>query len=708
MSSRDNRPASSSGSQTSSRNKTTYTSFNPRLPADAYKTENLERFILSAGTEVYERYKFALEVEKKRLIDEYIRSRGTNPNQYDGVNVTSLSGQALIDYNNWKKQDTALKQELTRSGNYRNALRDFRYNMVQNLHRDGLLRDTDQISQVEAVSAGLSREYTKADVLAKMNLLGRERFIEWIGQQTPAGFKTNALEEAAAQLKVPRTTTGIGLVKKTNLYNIIMARTGGSSVASMGGNGTPNRGVDARIVDELQRRNIQSTSQLSAMRSDDLKELAKQYDVQRSGKKSDIINSIATSAGMSAMRDRVQIESDIDAIIRLAAVDPGQAREQGRYLDANELTQVPLIKMRQLASAISLRKEFPVLPGGRRIGAPSRELIIATLTGNRTERSRSRENRESIMSNVQDCNSASMSTVLKIAQDLRIPSLGLTQEQLCDKIYAAHLARISELIVRRGGEIENIATLNGQAQVDEVKRLANTLKLGSNITTLDDLIRKWLMSHYQARAISLYPQRQQDVMNYLSDGALPRGADALRDLSVVFSDVRRDMYNMSDQDRRAALQGLYDQFINRLSLGGRSASGTFLANLQRYGFGTYQQGSPNRQMGNIPSPQMSPNRQMGNASVSPVRFGNSSPAMQNNAGDNYDDLLGYTGRSYNGGMDVNNLSNQVSTLNMNSVSPAGSLSPRSPRSNGSLSPRSPRSNRSPTTNGNVFDSEFIL
>lgn len=700
----------------SSRGKNNYTSFNPRLGPEFYKAENLEKFILTAGTEEINRFRDALAQEKKRLMDAFVSNAGVNPNQYDNTNVTLLQGQQLQDYNSWKRQIAALHQEVARTGEYRRVLQALRYNWVMNLHNAGRLRDLTEVSQAEAANVGLAREITKADVINKLTTMGRDAFLLWLDEQTPEGFKANALEEAARQLQVRgfSTISGTGNTRKTNLYNLIMNQTGGRARQGLRTGGDqgaqPNVQTNNNLTQELQRRGIRSTGQLTAMRSDDLKELAKQFNVPQTGKKAEIINNIAATAGMTTMRGRGDIEADVDALIRLAATDPLQAREQGRNLDPNELTQVPLPKMRQLSTALQLRREFPTRNGGARSGAPSRDLIIATLTGARTERSRSRENREQIIADRNTCLGADLQTVQRIAQDLRIPTIGLSQEQLCDRIYAYHLTNLSSLILRRGGDLEQIANMAPDQQGAAVRRLATQLRVGGNVQTLDDLIRQWMTTHYQGRALSLYPQRQQDVSNFLATGALPQNADALRDLSVVFSDIRRDMYNMDDAGRQQALGALYNQFVARLQQGGSGGVGTFLANLNRFGFGTNQQGSPNRVFnnananlnGNGLARQQSNGNMNGNRSENTlngvvdtnttggygpttlshpnistqqnIRFGNGvQNAHRNMNGDfnvassNYDDLRGFATKVYSRDADVGGENNGLDT-NANGLS----------------------------------------
>lgn len=584
----------------SSRGKNNYNQFNPNLGPEFYKAENLEKFILTAGAQAYDTFKNEQAQEKKRLMDKYVTDSGANPHQYDNTNVQTLQGNALTAYNDWKRQIAALHQGIARTGEYRKVLHTHRYNTVMRLHQNGQLKSLNSVSQAEAANVGLAREITKADVINKIQTMGRETFLQWLNTQSPEGFKANALEEAARQLQVRgfSTISGTGNPRKVNLYNLIMQQTGGRARGNTrsgeeSGTSQGSAQINNNLSQELQRRGISNTGQLTAMRSDDLKELAKQFGVPQTGKKAEVINSIAATAGMGTMRNPEQVISDVDALIRLAATDPATARRNASSLDPNELLQVPLPKMRQLATALQLRREFAQRQGAARGGAPSRELIIQTLTGTRTERSLSRENREQIISNKNTCLSADPEVVRRIAESLRIPTLGLTHAQVCDRIFAAHLSRVSELILKRGGDIQEIAQLPQQEQSARVKALARTLRL-NNVNTLGDLIAEWMLAHYQARTGTLFPDRQKDVMDFIMYGNLPEDSGAVRDIGVIFSDVRRDMYNMQDQQRREALQGLFNQFIRRIDRGEQAGINAFLANLGRFGFGTFQQGSPNR------------------------------------------------------------------------------------------------------------------
>lgn len=594
--SRNNSSSSTGGD--SSRGKLDYREFNPLLGPEYYKAENLEKFIMTAGAEEFDRFKDALARERKRLMDEFVRASGLDPHQYDNVNISTLSGQALSDYQAWKARISALHRDIARTGEYRKALQALRYNTVTRLHREGKIRSLDEVSQTEAANVGLAKEVTKADVINKVREMGREGFIEWLQDQVPEGFRANALEEAARQLQV-RGFSNIpekGPAKKVRLYNLIMQQTGGNVRGSIRSESTVQGQAaqtpqNLNLIQELQRRGIQNVGQLTAMTSNDLRELAKQFNVPATGKKINVINSIAAAAAMGVIRDEQSIIADIDELIRLAATDPATARERGRALNPDELTNVNLQKMRQLATALRLSREYPRQGRG---GAPSRELIIQTLTGQRTAKSLSREAKQEITTNPTACMQADLQTVQRIAQELRIPITGLTQAQICDRIYASHLAHVSELFLRRGEDLRRIAALPADRQNAEVRRMANLIRL-TGVQNLDDLLRQWLTAHYRARAINLFPARQQDVLNFIETGNLPQNPDAVRDLAVVFSDIHRGMYNMSDEERRAALSGLYTQFIQRLRQGGQNAVGAFLANLGRYGFGTFQEGSPVRE-----------------------------------------------------------------------------------------------------------------
>lgn len=572
------RTTTTTTSRSTSRGKNEYNVFNPNLKPEMYKRENLERFVLTAGVEELNKYKAALDAEKDRLQTAYLKQAGVNMNDKMAV--------------------AAAHQFVGKTGPYKRALQQLRYDIVKRLFMEGRIGPVNEISQTQAAGAGLVKEITKADITNKLRELGTEGFILWIQQQEPVGFKANALEEAARQLGVKGYSTikGVGIQRKNSLFNLIMNQTGGVSIGSTSGiagvRTTTIQPVSGLTAELAQRpRPITSAGGLTALKSDELKALAKKYDIPASGKKSDYVNAIAAAAAFGVMRSSGEVETDVDSLIELAKTNPEEAYQRAKMLNPDELGQVPLTKMRQFASALGLRGRGLFPPG---TSAPSRDLIIRVLTGERTARSRSRENRENIITNPSDCMSSDLGTVRSIAQSLNIPTLGLNQQQLCEKIFGYHLSRVSELILNRGADIREIANITSpEAQQKALQGLARQLKL-QNVKSLDDLLRRWLEAHYTARAISMYPQRQQDVTNYLATGTLPQDEGALRDLGVVFSDIRRDIYNMNPQQRREALNALYNQFVSRLQGGGRQALGTFEANLGRYGFGTFQTGSPNR------------------------------------------------------------------------------------------------------------------
>lgn len=584
----------SSRNNTSSRNKKEYNTFDPRLDPSDYRAENLDRFILTAGAAAYDKYLDELNRMKAQLLDEYAREKGVDPDKYRNVNVANLRGSEDDEYQRWKKEIAKLHGDGSRRGPYRNALQQFRFDTARDLFDRGMVGSINDVTQSEAANAKIANQISKEEVASKYSSLGESGFISWVKDQIPEGFKTNALEEIARLLKVRgfSTVKGTGDKKKVELYNLIMSKVGGQVKNSTRSPGSTS--ISSTLRDELERKGIKSAGTLTGMRVDELRNLAKQYGLSSSGRKAELINSIASSAGLGVLRGKEDVAADVDDLINLARNDPIGARERARNLDPNELDQVSLPKMRELYTALRLRKEEP---SGTRTGAPSKSHIIALLVGEQSETSRSRESRTLLTSDRDACMDSDLESVQKAARDLRIPTLGLSKSQLCDKIYGYHLARISELILNRGVDLQRIANLSPEEQKTELRRLAPSLQVG-RVDSLDELVRKWLRSHYESRALNLYPRRREDVITFIDTGVLPQNDAAVNDLAIIFSDVRRDMSNMSAYDRRQALSALYDRFVNRLNMGGSTGANTFLANLPRFGFATFEEGSPMREYNN--------------------------------------------------------------------------------------------------------------
>jgi hypothetical protein len=651
----------------SSRLKTTYDVFNPSLGPEAYKADNLNSFILTAGRDEFDEFDKLLNAEKERLLNKAVSDAGINPHLYKDLSPAAVESNPAAKLH--KANMNTIRMSASKTGAYRQALQKLRYDKVMQLYREGRLGRLDELSVSESISAGLTKEVNKDTVQRYFDDHTPEEFAKWLSQQQPVGFKTNALEQAGRLLKVKGlySIKEKGLDRKVAIFNLIMRETG---YATLGQGTVP---VNDDLARYLRDKGITYVGDLSAMRADDLKNLARRFGLTTSGLKADLINNIAKAAGMGEMQSRSQIIHNVKSITELANTDRLAAREQASQLDPNELLQVSLEDMRLLAEKLALHREYPQT--GARGGAPSRELIIRTLTGKATSKSKSDTLNSAVKANPEMCYATDPDIVESIARQMKIPTIGLTTGQICDKIYAYHLSRVSELILRRGGDIEKIAASPASDQPAQVKRLATTLKLGSSVNTLDDLIRLWLNDHYRARAGTLFPNRKGDVDAYLSSGTLPADPLALRDLGVIFSDVRRDMYSMDDAQRREAMGYLYDNFIARLQRGGSGAVSSFLANLPKFSFGTYTEGSPLRVV-------TSPRSNGSNRVYPPTGTNNGSPSSN---------------RSYNGARSPTSNGSSSNRAYPPVASSSGATSPRSPTSNRAYPPTG-ANNGSPSSN----------
>lgn len=627
---------SSRSKESSSKTKTVYNQFLPALGPNDYTVDNLDNFIKSAGSQEVAQFNKEFEAEKRKLNDEYLRANGVDPYQYSGVNLTALDGDELLDYNEWNRRVSELKKLLVHTNVYRNALRQFRYDRVLKLDRAGKLVPLDQVSKAQAVSSGLSRGISQKVVEDKGNTEGPQALFDWVSQQSPLAFNANALEEVARRLKVKGFSNikTKGDQRKIDLYNLIMGNTGATTSTRV-----PTQ-MATTLLGELENRGITSVGQMDALRVDDLRALTKRYGIQvKSGaRKAVLIDAIAMAAGLDSMRPLSNIEADIDSIIQLALTDPIRAREQGRSLDPNELGQVSVKKMKQLFDALRLRKELNERDGKSRTGSPSRDLIIQILTGSRTARSLSRQEDKSIKSDRNTCLNSSEEDVNRIAKGLKIVTLGLSKEHICDRIYAYYLGNMSQRLISRGADLEGLARLPQDKQRAEVRKLANTLKINGNVDSVDDLLRMWVDAHYLAKVLTLYPSKEGILRNYLERGTIPDVPSDVDILASLVSDANRGITTMDDEGKRAALRVFYNQFIQRVQQGGARSIGTFLANLGKYGFGSeYTEGSPLREYVNANAtreeiPPVSLVRQNGNngRSRSGSMNGNARPLVSQN------------------------------------------------------------------------------
>lgn len=124
--------------------RSTYNTFSPDLGPESYTADNLERFILAYGSNAYDQYQDLLSNLKRQLMDTYVTSQGENPYRYEIINTSALTGNALSEFNDWKRRINQLQMEVARTGDYRRQLQQLRWDTVNQLYNQYGLVDLSQ------------------------------------------------------------------------------------------------------------------------------------------------------------------------------------------------------------------------------------------------------------------------------------------------------------------------------------------------------------------------------------------------------------------------------------------------------------------------------------------------------------------------------------------------------------------------------------
>lgn len=533
MSSRRSASGSSGG-----RGKPWQTVFNPALGPDAYKVDNLEAFILTAGRDEFDAYKDELE-------------RATNAALLDARRRAGLPDVAVTAED--KTRAAAINQATARTGAYRQMSQNLRWGVVTRLHQAGRIQPL--AAPAAGVAAGRPGRTTEINMdavtgrwttlMAEMNVgeddAGlKKAFVDWVASTGPEGYKTNALEQAARLLKARGFSTikGTGDSKKYALYNLVMRSVGHAERATPAG--VPVAAVAARAVvtvpsgniealrRELRRRGITNAGQLQAQLRNELVMIAKIGGLKASGLKADLVNSIAAAVSFQELMLPAAAEAKIKELTVLAITDRDSAIAQARALGADVLGNVSLATMRDFARAASL--DIP--------RTTSRENIIHKLTGQRSAVSERAQRREEILRGGEAaCENASMAEIQAIARDLGLEVVGLSKARLCAGIRAHEGARQAQAILSNLPTIERLSREpDNQARVDQWTTFLGRHSLPVT-WNLDNIPSQWFDVHYKSRAARLYPATGRRLWDAWQAAEWPEDREGIEALAEIFSDV---------------------------------------------------------------------------------------------------------------------------------------------------------------------------
>lgn len=518
--------------------------FQPELRPDDYSADKLEQFIKAAGA----RTQYNKDLKAKK----------------DALKLT-------MNYNTQA---------------YKDALQQWRFDYLVNLMRG---RPGVAVSVTTTTSGN---EITEA----KVNAMTVEEARNLVNTASATDFNTNAIVALAKRLRIKGITGSTVVGKrvkadkestlkdvklKQNSFEFIKMKLGlpnrfapqAGAAASRSRERTPS---PVRRALGISRERMGAID-LTGMTVPELKKLAAErgLTVAKSGAggksslKADYIAALSGVSGISVAAtgvSKADAEAEVLRLSTLAGTNRTRALQEARALSADFLEQASKDKVIELGKKLGYK-----LNKGE---TASRKLFIEKITGQVPTAARISRGRLDIKSDRGSCYSSDIETVRSVAESLGIATLGLTKEQICDRIFAQQLEiLVTRIATKHAGDI--IAAARGDMAA--AKRLNTLLGDGQKYDQLGvaAFITAWLKKHYQARAITLAPRSEQAVMDYLNFGRVDPANE--RDLALVFSDIDPMLYNnpaglsvLYDLTLSRMMAGDIDQFVSRIGMGDNS------------------------------------------------------------------------------------------------------------------------------------------
>jgi hypothetical protein len=361
----------------------------------------------------------------------------------------------------------------------------------------------------------------------------------------------------------------------------------------------------------LQQSRISSTAELQGRTVAQLKSLASSAGISSRDipdRKEAIVEALARAAGFEAMRPKekmIVVVQDMMARLRNGSATVDQIKREAEQYLPDELEKVDHDTMKELAKLLALSFRNPVT---NKAIPPSRKAIVMALTGARSQTSLSREGRKSLRSDRNACRIANTDEVRLVAKSHNIPTFGVGHVELCDKLYAQYLTNASELVLGSAEKLNEYSRMSAADRQKKIRSLVAQLHLDvpedQRIETISQLLNYWVLTHYRARTMNLYPRLINDVERYFMDGSVPDSASDRHSLGVIFSDLDRTIPSMADNNIASALDSIYTNFLVPLATDNDAHTlEVFNQYRNKVGFGTYSNaGSPPRTRARSPTP----------------------------------------------------------------------------------------------------------
>lgn len=531
--------------------------FDKNEPAAAYDKEALENFILTVGMDAWTEWG---QIHKDFLQQVY-KDKDISPDD-----------------------SPSKKNEVTRSPDYRKSLHQLMYDYVVSL--GDKVGNTADITVSTRARANIRPKIDKDDINEFYQSIdeNNDTLRKWILKQDPLGFNSNALTEVISKLGIKGVSDITkssknggksayrGDVKKMKLFELIKNNDYSSGRKSPRNERTSPRtssvAVSPVIATRLSRNgrdvpvpeSITSYAQLTSIKVPELRKLARELKLGNGAKdkKAELVKSISEHLKLVPFKSKETILKELAAIAELDDID--EIKEEMSKFSADELNQAT----KSALNPIWIKAKMSSSTG---ISNPSIPVMVEHFTNDKPIASRERESRDIISSSRFACENASTEEVMAEARKLQINVRGKDHYEICDDIYQ-HYRQVASDKILASLSVSGVDLMSG-TEAARTRAVQKVAKLGNfnDVTTLNQLLDKWLREHYSARLFNFARPYRQDLEEYLEDGTIPSDPGAISGLALVFSDIQPVVPNESIDEKISALGSLYSNFIKKVKEG---------------------------------------------------------------------------------------------------------------------------------------------
>lgn len=557
--------------------------FEPQVGINAYTAENLDKFIAQAGR------------------------------QY-----TDLVNQRMI----------ALREDYRRRGialtskEYRQEAKQIRWDVLMDLYENH-----PELIRRLAPRAEATKTITAEEVEKLFNKDGMRAVLGLVQDNKAVDFNLNALKEAAKVLGVTKTsvvTKGLkGEDSKEALYKYILSQTpqilereaiqreeqqafGNVYTIErlnamseqelrdiLRGMGLDTTGSRVALVKRILSNQARPTtipkyseSYLKSLKVDALRNLAKNLNIPSSGRKDDLIARILDAqGGAAAEAGGVNVTEELARLRDIANTEGVMAaRRAARDISPETYEKATVVQLKNLTKLLALEVQ-------RAGTTATKDELIRAITGRVPTSAASRERRRALQADTALCEESTDEEVREAAKELGIDTRGMSKADICRAIYEAYLYRFSSLVLDQLGPgsertLAQLAQLPPLRRTTAIKDIARRAKF-TNVTTLADLMREFLLSHYRTRALRYAPDVVNLVSDFLLNGDVPNDLRDLDDMVKVFADINPNLLTLdSSQEQMAGLTEFYNTLVQPVMSNSAAAVDILQGAFARFSYAT--------------------------------------------------------------------------------------------------------------------------